>query len=173
MMLPKSMMHLSLVILCLLIQTGMIFGLSFQKQKLSLSRKTIASSPLPTPSAAVTATTVQKEIKENKLDYKGTSLTVLLTALLMGSISPEPAHADVTTWIQPIFPNPDTYWKYFFSGAISASLSHGVTVPFDVVKTKIQTSSSASDSGKKVGLLSYAKTLVEQEGVGVLLTGKF
>lgn len=36
------------------------------------------------------------------------------------------------------------HWKYFLCGATACTVSHGVTVPFDVVKTRIQTSSAAS-----------------------------
>ncbi|KAJ1434017.1 mitochondrial carrier domain-containing protein [Ochromonadaceae sp. CCMP2298] len=60
-----------------------------------------------------------------------------------------------------------SYWRYFISGAISASFAHFVTVPFDVVKTRIQ----IDDSLRKLGPLGVAKSIIENEGAGALLTG--
>jgi Mitochondrial carrier protein len=33
--------------------------------------------------------------------------------------------------------------RYFLAGGICASFSHGIAVPFDVVKTRLQTSTTA------------------------------
>eukprot|EP01039_Chlorochromonas_danica_P003727 gene3727-4076_t len=80
----------------------------------------------------------------------------------------EEAHPAITTWIEPaLLAPPATAWKYFLSGGISTSFSHAITVPFDVVKTRMQTSSS-------LGQLSIPKAfqeMVRTEGSSVLLTG--
>jgi hypothetical protein len=62
-----------------------------------------------------------------------------------------------------------TYWRYFLSGAISASLSHVVTVPFDVVKTRIQTRGEPKGKGN---MITSIKKILDEEGVGALLEGK-
>lgn len=35
------------------------------------------------------------------------------------------------------------HYRYFLAGGICASFSHGIAVPFDVVKTRLQTSTTA------------------------------
>ena len=58
-------------------------------------------------------------------------------------------------------------WRFFVAGALCASISHGVTTPLDVIKTKMQ----QAPEKYKGGMLSAARTMVSVEGVGVLLTG--
>lgn len=58
-------------------------------------------------------------------------------------------------------------WRFFVAGALCASISHGVTTPLDVIKTKMQ----QSPEKYKGGMLSAARAMVSEEGVGVLLTG--
>ena len=60
-----------------------------------------------------------------------------------------------------------SYWRYFLSGSISASFSHFVTVPFDVVKTRIQLEPGS------VGLLDMGRKILGEEGPKGLLTGKW
>ena len=67
-----------------------------------------------------------------------------------------------------IIDNPDTI-RYFLAGGIAASFSHGVAVPFDVIKTKIQTDPQLYP--KSLGLLPCAQKIVDSEGLGVLLSG--
>ena len=50
-----------------------------------------------------------------------------------------------------------SYWRYFICGAISCSISHVITVPFDVIKTKIQTNSK--DNNKNIISLSSTTSL--------------
>lgn len=56
------------------------------------------------------------------------------------------------------------YYRYFLAGGICASFSHGIAVPFDVVKTRLQTSTTAEFldtnviSGMK--LISASKSVV-------------
>ena len=93
-----------------------------------------------------------------------------------------------------------TYWRYFICGAISCSISHVATVPFDVIKTKIQTDSQkdknnisivsssvlepASDSNLVVGvattstslnnnnnMFAMTKKVIVEEGFSGLFTG--
>jgi solute carrier family 25 phosphate transporter 3 len=61
---------------------------------------------------------------------------------------------------------PDAY-KYFLAGSISASASHGWTVPIDVVKTRLQTDASL----KGAGIVSAAGTILSAEGPGALASG--
>lgn len=58
------------------------------------------------------------------------------------------------------------YWRYFLSGAISASFAHLVTVPFDVVKTKIQLEKDT------IGIIDMGKKIIDDEGPKGLLSGK-
>jgi sugar (pentulose or hexulose) kinase len=59
------------------------------------------------------------------------------------------------------------YLKYFLSGAICCSFSHGIGVPFDVVKTKKQISKDMS----KLGILEIFKKIIADDGVGMLFKG--
>jgi hypothetical protein len=80
----------------------------------------------------------------------------------------EAAHPAITTWIEPTFFHPPTTsWKYFVSGGLSACFSHAITVPFDVVKTKMQTSPKLA----QCNLPNAVASIVKDEGLGVLLTG--
>lgn len=85
------------------------------------------------------------------------------------------AESDLLTWIEPArTPQTIDAWKYFLAGAISASFSHFITVPFDVVKTRIQVdtrNNGNTTSAKKANLFQYAAQLVKDEGIGVLATG--
>lgn len=89
---------------------------------------------------------------------------VPLSIALFGAF--EAANSDITTWIVPSqVLSITSYWRYFLAGAVSASFSHAVTVPFDVVKTRIQTTSEKS---------TIMKTLVDifqTEGWATLFTG--
>mmetsp|Transcript_4547 Transcript_4547/g.11407 ORF Transcript_4547/g.11407 Transcript_4547/m.11407 type:complete len:335 (+) Transcript_4547:122-1126(+) len=57
--------------------------------------------------------------------------------------------------------------RYFVAGGTCAAISHGITTPIDVVKTKIQSNSKKYNKG----LASTAITLVKEDGPGVLLGG--
>jgi len=62
-------------------------------------------------------------------------------------------------------PVPDA--RYFLSGGLCAALSHGITTPIDVVKTRIQSEPEVFNEG----LASATKAIVTQDGVGALLGG--
>ena len=61
----------------------------------------------------------------------------------------------------------DDVVKYFISGGIAASFSHGITVPIDVVKTRLQT----DDSLRSSGIVRATTTIVRNEGISVLSIG--
>ena len=56
----------------------------------------------------------------------------------------------------------------FLSGGLSASLSHSLTVPIDVVKTRQQQDPRFEGSE---GLIANARTIVEDEGLAKLFAG--
>ena len=58
--------------------------------------------------------------------------------------------------------------RFFLSGGLCASISHGITTPIDVVKTRIQ-----SDPQKYKGLdiVGASKVVLEDDGYGALLKG--
>jgi hypothetical protein len=57
--------------------------------------------------------------------------------------------------------------KYFISGGISSTFSHGITVPIDVVKTRLQT----DDSLRSLGMIRATTTIVSKEGISALSIG--
>ena len=61
----------------------------------------------------------------------------------------------------------DTTYKYFVAGGMAASISHGVTVPIDVVKTRLQT----DDALRTVGMVRASTTIIRTEGPFALTTG--
>lgn len=58
-------------------------------------------------------------------------------------------------------------WRYFVAGGLCASISHGITTPLDVIKTKMQSSPERFQSG----MLAAARSIVAVEGAGFLLQG--
>ncbi|EKX38819.1 hypothetical protein GUITHDRAFT_143999 [Guillardia theta CCMP2712] len=74
------------------------------------------------------------------------------------------ADADI---VNGVFPVSADALKYFLAGGISASVSHGGTVPIDVVKTRLQTDPSMRNSNFIVG----TKTIIRNEGASTLLGG--
>jgi solute carrier family 25 (mitochondrial phosphate transporter), member 3 len=61
----------------------------------------------------------------------------------------------------------DIDWRFFLAGGLCAAASHGITTPIDVVKTKMQTNPEKYTKG----VISAAKDIIANEGVGVLLAG--
>ena len=57
--------------------------------------------------------------------------------------------------------------KYFISGGISSTFSHGITVPIDVIKTRLQT----DDSLRSSGMIRATRTIVRKEGLSALSIG--
>jgi solute carrier family 25 phosphate transporter 3 len=58
--------------------------------------------------------------------------------------------------------------KYSAAGAVGCVISHGAAVPLDVIKTRVQLD---PEKFAGQGFTENAKTLVAEEGVGVLLGG--
>lgn len=57
--------------------------------------------------------------------------------------------------------------RYFVAGGTCAAISHGITTPIDVVKTKIQSNPRKYNKG----MAATAVDLVKEDGPGVLLGG--
>jgi hypothetical protein len=62
-------------------------------------------------------------------------------------------------------PVPDP--RYFVSGGLCAAVSHGITTPIDVVKTRIQADPDVFNKG----LVSATKSILEKDGPSALLVG--
>lgn len=62
-------------------------------------------------------------------------------------------------------PVPDP--RYFVSGGLCAAVSHGITTPIDVVKTRIQAEPEVFNEG----LISATKSILEKDGASALLSG--
>jgi hypothetical protein len=60
-----------------------------------------------------------------------------------------------------------SYWRYFLAGSICCSFSHGVSVPFDVLKTRKQVSTELS----KMNIYSSLLKIVQEDGFSVLFQG--
>ncbi|GAX19340.1 hypothetical protein FisN_4Lh081 [Fistulifera solaris] len=67
----------------------------------------------------------------------------------------------------PIMQSVDIDPRYFLAGGICAAASHGLMVPVDVIKTRIQ----ASPLDYRDGFWRATKTILENEGGAVLLRG--
>ena len=59
------------------------------------------------------------------------------------------------------------YARFFASGALCATITHGAMTPIDVVKTRIQ----LEPKGSKETMLSMGRKIVASEGPAGLLTG--
>jgi len=58
-------------------------------------------------------------------------------------------------------------YRFFLAGGASAAFSHGITTPIDVIKTKMQADASLQDQN----LQSATMKVIQDEGIGVLLSG--
>jgi len=58
-------------------------------------------------------------------------------------------------------------YRYFVAGGVCAAISHGITTPVDVVKTRLQSDANL----KGMSPIKAAKQLVSTEGVAFLLAG--
>jgi solute carrier family 25 phosphate transporter 3 len=59
------------------------------------------------------------------------------------------------------------YARFWMSGALCATISHGALVPADVVKTRLQLEAA----GSKMGMMSMARSIIASEGPAGLMTG--
>jgi hypothetical protein len=58
-------------------------------------------------------------------------------------------------------------WRYYLAGGICAAASHGIPVPIDVVKTRIQLDPKLAD----LHFLEATRSIIEEEGLRALWTG--
>jgi solute carrier family 25 (mitochondrial phosphate transporter), member 3 len=58
-------------------------------------------------------------------------------------------------------------YRYFVAGGTCAAISHGITTPVDVVKTRIQ----ADPAKYNRGMLAATSDIIKTDGVGILLGG--
>ena len=79
------------------------------------------------------------------------SALLTLLALVSHGVTPTTASVD---------------YRYFVAGGTSAAISHGITTPIDVVKTRMQ-----SDPSKYKSLLPATATIIKEEGAGALVKG--
>ena len=61
------------------------------------------------------------------------------------------------------------HWQYFICGSLCCTISHGVTVPIDVIKTRIQVTNEANKDSSSI--LSLTKNIIKNEGASVLFSG--
>ena len=59
-------------------------------------------------------------------------------------------------------------WRYFVAGGGAAAISHGVTTPIDVVKTKMQ---GDPEKYKGMGLIAASQSVISEFGIMFLLAG--
>ena len=59
-------------------------------------------------------------------------------------------------------------WRYFIAGGGAAAISHGITTPIDVVKTKMQ---GNPEKFKGVGLMGASHRVINEFGIMFLLAG--
>eukprot|EP01038_Epipyxis_sp_PR26KG_P008067 gene8067-10930_t len=93
--------------------------------------------------------------------------------LLLSSPNPVTATTGVTIGLDSI--QIINYWKYFIAGGICASFSHGITVPIDVIKTRIQTAGTDEVNEEnptgKISIIKMAKKIILDDGIAMLGKG--
>lgn len=83
---------------------------------------------------------------------------------------PSNSHAAIaTTESMNIIESILNHWQYFVCGSLCCTISHGVTVPIDVIKTRIQVTNV--EGNKENNILSVTKDIINDEGIAVLFSG--
>eukprot|EP00934_Nitzschia_sp_Nitz4_P004271 Nitzschia sp. Nitz4//scaffold23_size168460//66083//67379//NITZ4_002215-RA/size168460-processed-gene-0.255-mRNA-1//-1//CDS//3329543623//4261//frame0 len=90
---------------------------------------------------------------------------VAVLSLLLGNHQAVHAKSNAATAAMQAFREMD--YRYFVAGGTCAAISHGITTPIDVVKTRIQANPKAYDKG----MLAAAVAIIQKEGPGALLGG--
>ena len=90
------------------------------------------------------------------------------TPALVQAAVPVVVPASVAAESVRMFSDPDAV-RYFFAGGTCAGVSHGITVPIDVVKTRLQTDPDKYDDD--AGIIGVAQRIIAEEGVGMLGRG--
>jgi solute carrier family 25 phosphate transporter 3 len=85
----------------------------------------------------------------------------LAIVLPLGVIEPSSAASSTFSALKSID------YRYFVAGGTCAAISHGITTPIDVVKTRIQSDPKRYNQG----LRKAAINIVKEDGTGVLLGG--
>lgn len=85
----------------------------------------------------------------------------ILSPLIATLALSDPIHASPLTALK------DIDYRYFVAGGTCAAISHGITTPVDVVKTKIQAQPTKYDQGLIKALLK----VVQEEGSSTLTAG--
>jgi solute carrier family 25 phosphate transporter 3 len=81
-----------------------------------------------------------------------TTLSLLLSPAIASDFTPSVSNTD---------------YRFFLAGGASAAFSHGITTPIDVIKTKMQADTSLQGQN----LQSATMKVIQDNGIGVLLSG--
>jgi len=91
-----------------------------------------------------------------------------LTAIIFGCLTKEAnANAGISALSKVKTAVSDIDYRYFVAGGTCAAISHGITTPIDVVKTRMQ----AQPEVYNKGLQSAAVSILKTDGPGALLGG--
>ena len=97
------------------------------------------------------------EVLTNHLSIMARGLIRLLLAIAAAASSPASAARAAGVVIDP---------RFFIAGGTCAAISHGITTPIDVVKTRMQ-----SNPDKYKSLLPATALIIKEEGAGALTKG--
>lgn len=136
------------------------------EQRYQQERATTAFNDNPTSSRQKTIDSNKNILSNSYFALLSATAVILLLLFLPVSVSHAIDHpVDHSTLGIPI-PVPD--YRYFVSGGICAAASHGISVPLDVVKTRIQ-AEPLKFQGRNV--LAATNLILEQDGAVALLGG--
>lgn len=128
-------------------------GLSGSHQPAITHRKTKTDRPVSFRKRLASFTTRSMKIRQS-----------LLSALLLPSLGGVDASAATNGALSAL---KSLDYRYFVAGGTCAAISHGLTTPIDVVKTKIQADPKKYDQGMRQAAVDIIKT----QGPGALLGG--
>ena len=83
-----------------------------------------------------------------------------------------PAMAEAIPLTDPVlsvYKSSYNIWRYFLAGGVCCAVSHGVAVPLDVIKTKIQVAPEIY--GPNLGIIGITKKIIQDEGILTLSKG--
>ena len=102
-----------------------------------------------------------------------TALSLLVAATAATAAAAPSAHAleciSACEFSPPPLEGFNLYSRFFLAGGICASFSHGVAIPFDVIKTRLQTASATEFASSNV--VTVAQTIIAREGPAMLFKG--
>lgn len=91
-----------------------------------------------------------------------------LLALIVFTVTPAFAHDYSSLALSAATVNMKLVSKYFLAGGVSCSISHGLSVPFDVVKTRKQISKDMAS----LSIVDAFKKIVLDDGLFMLFKGE-